>query len=58
MQNRQLIFSPKKPYDLVAERSEASPVDLTFPVWWTILKLARMFFAPRFARGDGEAQKI
>ena len=35
LQNRQLIFSPKKPYDLVAERSEASPVDLTFPVWWT-----------------------
>jgi len=27
-------------------------------IWWTILKLARTFFAPRFARGGGEAQKI
>ena len=35
MQNRQLIFSPRKPYDLVAERSEANPDLLTFPVWWT-----------------------
>ena len=35
LQNRQLIFSPKIPYDLVAERSEANPDLLTFPVMWT-----------------------
>ena len=35
LQNRQLIFSPKKPYDLVAERSEATAPCLQFPVWWT-----------------------
>jgi len=35
LQNRQLIFSPKKPYDLVAERSEAIAPCLQFPVWWT-----------------------
>ena len=42
MQNRQLIFSPRKPYDLVAERhacrqagSEANSENLKFPVWWT-----------------------
>ena len=34
MQNRQLIFSPRKPYDLVAERSEAAAPCLQFPVWW------------------------
>ena len=44
LQNRQLIFSPKKPYDLVAERSEASPVDLTFPVWWCLLDEIRTHF--------------
>jgi len=32
MQNRQLIFSPKKPYNLVAERSEANLENLQFPV--------------------------
>ena len=37
LQNRQLIFSPRKPYDLVAERSEATAPCLQFPVWWTIL---------------------
>jgi len=35
MQNRQLLFSPRKPYDLVAERSEATASCLQFPVWWT-----------------------
>ncbi len=35
LQNRQLIFSPKIPYNLVAERSEANPDLLTFPVMWT-----------------------
>ncbi|MBI4135844.1 recombinase family protein, partial [Candidatus Uhrbacteria bacterium] len=35
LQNRQLIFSPRKPYDLVAEQSEATASCLQFPVWWT-----------------------
>ena len=35
LQNRQLLFSPQKPYDLVAERSEATTPCLQFPVWWT-----------------------
>ena len=34
LQNRQLLFSPRKPYDLVAERSEATTPCLQFPVWW------------------------
>ena len=33
LQNRQLIFSPEIPYDLVAERSEADQRNLTFPYW-------------------------
>ena len=35
MQNRQLLFSPRKPYDLVA--AEGGPVhkNLQFPLWWT-----------------------
>ncbi len=33
LQNRQLIFSPKIPYNLVAERSEANQRNLTFPYW-------------------------
>jgi len=33
LQNRQLIFSPKIPYNLVAERSEANHQNLTFPYW-------------------------
>ncbi|KKT22505.1 MAG: hypothetical protein UW08_C0007G0001 [Parcubacteria group bacterium GW2011_GWB1_43_8b] len=35
MQNCQLTFSPRKPYNLVAERSEATAPYLQFPVWWT-----------------------
>ena len=35
LQNRPLIFSPRKPYDLAAERSEATASCLQFPVWWT-----------------------
>jgi len=35
LQNRQLIFSPRIPYDLVTERSEATASCLQFPVWWT-----------------------
>ncbi len=33
LQNRQLIFSPKIPYNFVAERSEANQRNLTFPYW-------------------------
>ena len=33
LQNRRLIFSPKIPYNLVAERSEANQRNLTFPYW-------------------------
>ena len=36
LQNRQLIFSPRKPYDLVAKRSEATASCLQLPVWWTV----------------------
>ena len=35
LQNRQLLFSPRKPYDLVAERSKATASCLQFPIWWT-----------------------
>ncbi|MFA4873203.1 MAG: recombinase family protein [Patescibacteria group bacterium] len=38
LQNRQLIFSPRKPYDLVADPAldagEATASCLQFPVWW------------------------
>ncbi|GBE16778.1 hypothetical protein BMS3Abin15_00601 [bacterium BMS3Abin15] len=53
-QNRQLIFSPKTPYDLVAERSEATTNLLTFPKWCAILKIVRTHFA---AEGGEEAPK-
>ena len=33
LQNRQLIFSPKIPYNLVAEPAEAGEANLTFPRW-------------------------
>ena len=33
LQNRQLIFSPKIPFNLAAERSEATHKSLTFPIW-------------------------
>jgi len=40
-----LIFSPKIPFNLVAERSKATHKSLTFPYWLRILKLVRTFFA-------------
>ena len=49
LQNRQLIFSPKIPYDLVAERSEATASCLQFPVWWAIQGLNLW---PSPCRGD------
>ena len=33
LRNRQLIFSPKIQYNLIAERSEANPSNLQFPTW-------------------------
>jgi len=58
-QNQKLIFSFKFPFNLAAERSEVAQKSLTYPKVWTIIKLARTIFAPRFARGGGkEAQKI
>ena len=44
LRNRQLIFSPKIPYDLVAERSEANLDSLTFPFWCPLFENARTFF--------------
>ena len=49
LQNRQLIFSPKIPYNLVAERSEAAASCLQFPVWWAIQGLNLW---PSPCRGD------
>ena len=54
MQNRQLIFSPRIPYDLVAERGEANPDLLTFPFWWSILEIVRTHFAA--CGGEGLAK--
>ena len=45
MQNRQLLFSPRKPYDLVAERRVPRREVLTFPTWCSILKIVRTHFA-------------
>ena len=56
LQNRQLIFSPEIPYDLVAERSEADQRNLTFPYWCSILKIVRTHFAA--CGGDGQPPKI
>ncbi|MBI4087295.1 MAG: recombinase family protein [Candidatus Liptonbacteria bacterium] len=33
LQNRQFVFAPKIQYKLVAERSEANPSNLQFPMW-------------------------
>ena len=44
-QNRQLVFLPEIPFNLVAERSEATYQNLTYEKWWTILKLVRTYFA-------------
>ena len=45
MQNRQLIFSPRIPYDLVAEQSEAASNSLRFSKMWSILEIVRTVFA-------------
>ena len=63
--DQRLFVDFKKPwnylYFLPAEArapSEARGEEKVNRLMWTILKLARTIFAPRFARGDGEAQKI
>jgi len=52
MQNRQLFFSPRKPYDLVADlpcrqagRSEAASNSLRFSKMWSIIEIVRTVFA-------------
>jgi hypothetical protein len=45
LRNREFLFAPKTPYDLVAERSEATSESLTFPTWCRILELVRTAFA-------------
>ncbi len=37
LRNREFLFAPKNPYDLVAERSEATSESLTFPTWCACL---------------------
>ncbi len=54
MQNRQLLFSPKIPYDLVAACGGPMPKNLQFPLWWSILKVVRTHFA---AKGGGDLAK-
>ena len=39
MRNRELVFTPKIEYELVAKRSEANQNSLTFPTWCSILEL-------------------
>jgi len=65
-----LIFSFKFPFNLVAEPRSGEAETLTYPKWWTILKLARTIFAPRGvypvgkrsfsfgARGGGKTPEI
>ena len=45
MRNRQFFFAPKIQYKLVAERSEANPSNLQFPIWCSILELVWTHFA-------------
>jgi len=53
------IFSFDFPFNFVVEPRSGEAETLTYPKVWTILKLARTIFAPRFARGGGkEAQKV
>ena len=58
LRNQKLIFSFKFPFNLAAEPRSGEAKRLTYPKMWTILKLARTIFVPRFARGDGKAPKI
>jgi hypothetical protein len=52
VQNRQWIFSAKRPYNLAAKAAEKAAQNLTFSYWCSILKISRTFFRPDFHR-DG-----
>ena len=45
LRNREFLFAPKNPYDLVAERSEATSESLTFPTWCSLINFARTYFS-------------
>jgi len=45
MQNRQLLFSPKIPYDLMAACGGPVHKNLQFPIWWSIFEIVRTHFA-------------
>ena len=47
MRNREFVFTPKIEYKLVAERSEANPSNLQFPMWCSILELVRTHFSEK-----------
>ena len=53
LQNQKLIFSFKTPFNFAAEPPRGEAETLTYPKVWTILKLARTFFAA--AGGEGKA---
>ncbi|MCI0542597.1 hypothetical protein L0Y69_02500 [bacterium] len=44
LQNRQLIFSPKIPYDLVAAEDGPVHKNLQFPVWWCLYDKVRTHY--------------
>jgi len=45
MRNREFVFTPKIPYKIIAERSEANRNRLQIPYWCSILKVIRTHFA-------------
>jgi hypothetical protein len=45
LRNREFLFAPKNPYDLVAEPRRRRGSALTFPTWCRILELVRTAFA-------------
>jgi hypothetical protein len=61
-QNQKLIFSFKFPFNLVADpasrRGAGEAETLTYPKWWTILKLARTIFSPPAGGEKENPQKI
>jgi len=44
LHNRQLIFSPKKPYDLAAEPRTRGEAGLTCSNWWSLYQKVRTHF--------------
>jgi len=53
--DKSVSFSPKIPYKLAAERSEADSSHLQFPFWRCILQIARTAFPRRASRGSDVA---